>query len=126
MTATAKLMMDYTREVQGLQTVAVGAPRNPRTHIISLADRKAQLENAHFALPAHDRNVSPGAMKAACLVFGLSVSSFLYRHREQDRFQSAFVLFVSSWTIVVGYGAGATALFLSDLTADYRRLILPS
>lgn len=58
----------------------------------------------HFNL-----SLSPGLVLASCLIFGVSVSSFVYRRRDKDPTQAAIFSLVVIVAVVLGYGAGASA-----------------
>lgn len=52
---------------------------------------------------------SPALMLAFCLVLGCSVSSFCYRHQEQDKFQAPIFVLVIIAASTFGFGLGINA-----------------
>lgn len=48
-------------------------------------------------------------MLAACLVLGVSVSSFVYRRQPYDSFQGLVFLLLVVWAVFLGRGMGASA-----------------
>lgn len=50
-----------------------------------------------------------GLALAACLIFGVSVSSFIYRRQDRDPRQAIVFMLIVIMTIVSGFGLGASA-----------------
>jgi hypothetical protein len=64
------------------------------------------FDPGHFSLIL---DPSPELMLAFCLVLGCSVSSFYYRHQEQDKFQAPIFVLVITATTAFGFGVGINA-----------------
>ena len=52
---------------------------------------------------------SPALMLVFCLVLGCSISSFCYRHQEQDRFQAPIFVLIIIAATTFGFGLGINA-----------------
>lgn len=48
----------------------------------------------------------PATLLVCCLILGCSVSSFMYRRQEQDKYQTRIFLFVMAAAIASGLGSG--------------------
>ncbi|ROW10928.1 hypothetical protein VMCG_01011 [Cytospora schulzeri] len=55
-----------------------------------------------------DLHLSPGQVLASCLIFGVSVSSFVYRRQDKDPAQAVVFLVVVLVVIALGFGSGAS------------------
>lgn len=80
-------------------------------HVYHHVERRVANGQTMFCPPFihFDLNLSPGLVLASCLIFGVSVSSFVYRRRDKNPAQAVIFSLVITVAIVLGYGAGASA-----------------
>jgi len=72
-------------------------------HEISIASKGVMFRFLDFLL-----HPSPAVMIWACVILGCSVSSFVFRHRRQDRFQALVFGVVIAWVVILAYGIGSS------------------
>jgi hypothetical protein len=65
-------------------------------------------ERALFRLFEWVLHPSAAMMIWACVILGCSLSSFVFRHRRQDRFQISVFSVAIAWGILLGYGVGSS------------------
>lgn len=68
----------------------------------------ATREGALFLLLDFILHPSPTVMILACILLGCSVSSFIIRHRREDRFQAFVFAAIIVWGALLGYGVNSS------------------